>query len=138
MKPGGAGDDVAHAYFHRARLDRDGLGELLGERDELAVPVLDEAEVGEEARHHHALAELAEPRLGPLTARERERELRVAAAGRERQRERAAEARVHVGDGQRPVRLAEALDVRRADDRRSSRRRGRRARSARGRRASGP
>ena len=49
-------------------------------------------------------------RLGPLAVGERERELRVAAAGRERQRKRAAEARIDVGDRQRAVRLAEALD----------------------------
>ena len=59
---------------------------------------------------------VAEPRLRPLAAGERERELRVAAPRRERQRERAAEARVDVGHGQRAVRLAEALDVGRADD----------------------
>ena len=112
-EPGRTGDDVPLSL---ARLRGDRLRQLLGERDELAVGVLDEAEVGEEARHHDTLAEVAEPRLRPLAAGERERELRVAAAGCERERERAAEARVDVGHGQRAVRLAEALDVCRADD----------------------
>ena len=77
-----------------------------------AVGAFGEHEVGEEPGHEHPLAELAHRRLRPLAVRERERELRVAAAGGERQRERAAEARVDVGDEQRPVLLAEALDVR--------------------------
>ena len=76
-----------------------------------------QAHVGEEARHRHALAEVAEPRLGPLAAGERERELRVAAPGRQRQREAAAEARVDVGDLEAAVGDAEALDVRRPPDR---------------------
>ncbi len=70
----------------------------------------------EEARHHDPGAELAEAGLGPLALGELERELGVAAARRERQRKAAAEARVDVGDGQRAIWLAEALDVRRADD----------------------
>ena len=92
------------------------MWQLLRERDELAGPVLDEAEVGEEACHHDALAEVAEARLGMLAAGERQRELGVAAPGRQRQRERTAEARVDVGDRQAAVGLAEALDVGRADD----------------------
>ena len=51
------------------------MRKLLGERHELPVPVLDEAQVGEEPRHHDPLAELAEARLGTFVAREREREL---------------------------------------------------------------
>ena len=99
-----------------SRLRGDGVRQLLRERDELAGPVLDEAEVGEEARHHDTLAEVAEARLGTLAAGELERELRVAAPRGQRQRERAAEARVDVGDRQAAVGLAEALHVGRADD----------------------
>ena len=61
----------------------------------------------------------------PLAVRERERQLRVARAGRAREREAAAEARVDVGDRQRAVGLAEALDVRRARRSRAPRRRAR-------------
>ena len=111
----GAGDDVAHGQASPGSAAI-GYGQLLGERHERTALVLDEAEVGEEAGHHDALAELAEARLGPLAAGERERELRVAAARRERQREGAAEAGVDVGDRQRAVGLAEALHVRRPDD----------------------
>ena len=107
---------VTRYLIPSSRLRGDGVRQLLRERDELAGAVLDEAEVGEEARHHDALAEVAEPRLGTLAAGELERELGVAAPRGERQRERAAEARVDVGDRQAAVGLAEALDVGRADD----------------------
>src|SRR5262249_44425713 len=90
---------------------RDRGGQLLCERDERAVAVLRQAQVREEPRHEHALAEVADPRLGPFAARERDRELRVSASGRAWQRERAPETRVYVRDRQRPVRLAETLDV---------------------------
>src|SRR4029077_9247608 len=77
----------------------------------------DEAQVGEEAGHHDAVAEVAEARLGSLAAGERERELRIATAGGERQRGSAAEPRVDVGDLAAALSDAEALDVRRAPDR---------------------
>ena len=65
-----------------------------------------EADLGEVARHHDSLGEVAEPRLGPLAARERERELRVPAAGGEREREATSEPRVDVRHRQatRPAR----------------------------------
>src|SRR4051812_22078729 len=92
-----------------AGLARDGLRQVLGVRLERSVGSRREREVREEARHHEALAEVAEPRLRALAARQRERELGVAAARGERQREAAAEARVDVGDGVGAVGLAEAL-----------------------------
>src|SRR5437588_2980767 len=85
------------------------------ERLQRPVAVLREAEIGEEARHHDPLAEVAETRLGPLAARQRERELGVLAPGSEGQRKTAAEARIDVGDEVRAVVLAEALDVRGPD-----------------------
>ena len=110
---GSAGDDDPHAWPGSSRHR---LRQLLGERDELTVSVLDETEVGEEARHHDTRAEVAEPRFRPFAAGERERELRIPASRCEGKRECSAEAGIHVGHGQRPVRLAEALDVCRADD----------------------
>src|SRR5206468_7938667 len=47
-----------------ARLTCNRLGQLLGERLEVAVLTADEHELGEEAGHQDPLAELAEPRLG--------------------------------------------------------------------------
>src|SRR5207302_5290768 len=92
------------------RLDR--LWKILGERLQRTVGPGGEADVGEEAGHHDAFAELAEARLGPVAVRDREDELRVAAAGREREREAATEARIDVRDAVRAVGLSEALDVR--------------------------
>ena len=74
------------------------------------------AQMREEARHRDSCAEVAEPRLGSFAVRERDRELGVATARRARQRKSAAKPRIYVRDGQRAVRLAEALDVRRADN----------------------
>ena len=73
--------------------------------------------MGEEARHHDTLAEVAQPRLRPLAVGERDRQLGIAAACRGRQREAASEARVDVGDLVAPVRLTKALDVGRASQR---------------------
>src|SRR5436309_14562016 len=97
-------------------LGRNGLRHLFGVRPQRPVAVRRQAQVGEEARHHDPLAELAEPRLGTLTARQRERELGISPAGSEREREAAAEARVDVGDEVRSIGLTEALDVRRAHE----------------------
>ena len=80
----------------------------LGERP--AAVVLED-DLREVARHQDAVTELAERRLGPLAGGERERELGITRPRRGRQREAAAETRVDVGDRQRAVRLAEALDV---------------------------
>src|SRR5438128_2672673 len=92
------------------RLRRSFLCEVLGERFEGTVGRGGQAKVREEARHHDALRELADPGLRALAGREGEDELGVAPSGRLRERERAAEARVHVGDAVLPVRAAEALD----------------------------
>ena len=74
---GGAGDEVAHGRGMLAAAA--GLGD--GRAPSSSG---DEADLGEVARHHDALAEVAEARLGSLAARERERELRIAAARGER------------------------------------------------------
>src|SRR5215210_5214750 len=91
-----------------AWLARHSLGKLLGEGNERTVGPRDEAEVGEEAGHHHTLAEVPEPRLGPLAGRQREGELGIAAAGGQRKRKAAAEARVDVGDLEPAAGLTEA------------------------------
>ena len=72
--------------------------------------------MGEEARHQDPGAEVAQPRLRSFAVGQRQRELRVARPRRERQRKSPSKPRIYICDGQRPVRLPEALDVRRPDD----------------------
>src|SRR3954453_20890112 len=104
----------------RRSLLRGGLDErlwqLFGERLQRTVRSGRQNELGEETGHVEAGAEVAEPRLRALAGGNCEGQLRVPAPGGSRQREGAAEARVDVGDAVRPVRLAEALDVRRPDE----------------------
>src|SRR4051794_25121746 len=101
----------------RRSLLRGGLDErlwqLFRERLQRTVRSGRQNELREEAGHVETCTEVAEPRLRTLTGGDCEGQLGIAAAGCGRQREGASEAGVDVGDPVRPVRLAEALDVRR-------------------------
>src|SRR4051794_3139726 len=104
----------------RRSLLRGGLDErlwqLFRERLQRTVRSGRQNELREETGHVETGAEVAEPGLWALAGGDCKGQLGISAPGCSRQREGAAEAWVDVRDAVCPVRLPEALDIRRPDE----------------------